>query len=245
MKTRLTTPLVAAALLISGANAPAQTSIDGQKLTALQRVARLKTLRSKGKSYEAEAVYPVFRARTPLSRYANAQISSRTRVDFAAWVRDTRAQIRESPTDLPYDYSVAPAPNALVTPRLISLCLDNYAFDGGAHGMTISNPLNFGLVSGRPKLLSLGDFFRPGTRYRALVESRIFAHLRKNPNAVWVQDKSVKTLATEQFNSFTAERDGLRWIFNQYEMGPYAAGPIEVKLPLAELGAGFRRELLR
>ncbi len=233
-------------LAASVPSAGAQETLGGQKLTALQRVARLETLSEKGKNYTAKITFPVFRARNPVARAANAHIRRQTTSAYRAWLQNARTELKNLPASpAPYDFQIAPAPSFFVTRRLLSTGLDSYQYNGGAHGMTILTPLNFGLVKGRARLLNLGDFFQPNTPYRALVETRIFAKLRKDPNAMWVRDGSVKKLETSQFNNFSVERDGLRWLFNQYEMGPYAVGQFEVKLSLQELGPNFRREWLR
>ncbi|PQV64934.1 Protein of unknown function (DUF3298) [Abditibacterium utsteinense] len=231
---------------ISMAPALAQKSLSGQKLTALKKVARFETLSEKGKNYTATATFPVFRARTPLARYANAQLRARAVRSFRAWLKDTGSQVKGLPDPpAPYDFEIAPSPSFFVARRLISTRLDSYEYNGGAHGMSVMSPLNFGLVKGQLKLLVLGDFFRSNSPYRTLVETKILAKLRKNPDAMWVSDGTVKHLETLQFNNFSVERDGLRWLFNPYEMGPYVAGLFEVKLSLRELGPNFHREWLR
>ncbi len=246
MKT-LSTPLLACTLCaylgIAMPAARAQEGLETQKLTALKKVARLKTLASKRKNLSAEVVYPVFRTPTRLARYANAQIRAAVVPPYRAWVKENTAEAATS--SLRYDYQAAPDPAFFSTPRLLSTLINTYQFSGGAHGMALMIPLNYGTVAGKPKSLVLGDFFRPGTGYRKDVEAKIFAKLRKMPGTDWVQDGSVKTLETTQFNNFAVERDGLRWLFNQYEMGSYASGQFEVKLTAKELGAGFKREMLR
>ncbi len=231
------------AALISLSPARAQVDSDTRKPSALKKVARFTTLVSNHKNLTAKVIYPTFRARTRLARYANARIRAAVAPPYRAWVKENTAQAATS--SLPYDYQVAPDPAFFSTPRLISTLLNLYQFTGGAHGMSVMSPLNFGIVAGKPKTLVLGDFFRPGTPYRKAVESQIFAKLRKNPSADWVHDGSVKTLETAQFNNFVVERDGLRWLFNQYEMGSYASGQFEVKLSVKELEPNFRREMLR
>ncbi len=243
--TRVTAFSLLTAFSLATVSSDAQESVGGQKLTALSRVARLKTLSARGKGFTAQAVYPVFRARTPLARFANAKLRSRIVWGFNAWVKSTQAQLEKEVASVPFDYASAPSTEFYATRRLISTELVTYAFEGGAHGMTVVSPLNFAVINGRAKALTLGDFFRSGTPYRKEVEAKIFAKLKKDPNAMWVQDGSVKTLETAQFNNFAAGRDGLRWVFNQYEMGPYAVGQFEIKLTANELGPDFRRDLLR
>lgn len=242
MKIRTLFLPIAAFIFLSPARAQVEFNFDSRKPIALRKVARFTTLSSKHKNLTAKVIYPTFRARTRLARYANAQIRAEVVPPYGAWVKENTAQAATS--SLPYQYSVTPDPAFFLTPRLISTSLNLFQFTGGAHGMSVMMPLNYGLLDGKPKTLVLGDFFRPGTPYRKAVESRIFAKLRKNPSANFVTDGSVKTLETAQFNNFIVERDGLRWLFNQYEVAAYAMGQFEVKLSVKELGPGFRREML-
>lgn len=245
MKISLITPVL---LCFAGASVwpvHAQQGVAQGHSVALKKVARLKTLTARGKHFDAKAAFPIFRARTPLARFANAQIRHQTVTAFRAWLENTRKQVRDFAPGVPLDYQSASDSTVFLAPRLISLRFDAYQYDGGAHGMSWMRPFNLGFIGGRSKTLVLGDFFQPGTPYRALVKTKIFAKLRRNPSAMWVADGSVKTLETAQFNNFVVESDGLRWFFNPYEMGPYAMGPFEIKLSLNELGPGFRRDLLR
>ena len=47
-----------------------------------------------------------------------------------------------------------------------------------------------------------------------------------------------------QLNSFCIDRDGLTFLINPYEAGPYSSGTFQVKLTLSELGPHFKRALI-
>ena len=200
------------------------------------KIARLQTLSARGENFSARAVFPIFRARTPLARFANFQIAEAEKKHFRQWLREKRADLKADFQPIaPYEYQSVPS-LSYYSPTLISLRFDFYQYLGGAHGMAIRQTRNFALMGGKPKELVLGDLFPKGTNYRALVEQKIFAQLRRNPNAAWVQDKSVKKLENEQFNNFSISQNAVTWHFAPYEMGPYAAGEFEVKIPKSELG---------
>ncbi len=208
-------------------------------------VARLHKLSQKTKLYTAESIYPTFRTSTRLTRFVNQTISSKQKKIFNDWLKDSKKALKEFPEAItPYEYTSGPSMTFYSPSRLISLRFDSYEFMGGAHGMGIMDARNFGIIGGKPKQLVLGDLFKPGSDYRDLVESQVFAKLRKDENAQWVQDGSVKTLTNNQFNNFSIEKDGVIWLFNQYEMGPYVVGQFEIKLSLKELGPNFRTSLL-
>lgn len=208
-------------------------------------IARLRTLQSKGKNFRAHAFYPTFHARTPLVRFANTRVRSDVVGTYTRWLKESKASLRFDPKPMaPYEFEMNPALIRFRPHRIISMRFDSYQYMGGAHGMSAMLAQNYALVGGKPKEIVLGDLFRPGTAYRPLVEKKIFAKLKKNKEAAWVQDGSVKTLTTGQFNNFTISAIGLTWTFNPYEMGPYAAGVFEVTLTPAELGPGFKREMI-
>jgi hypothetical protein len=226
--------------------APVQAQISKGLASSYVGIARVRTVRAKGKNFSARATYPGFRARTPLVRFANARIRSDVLGSYRQWLKATRTSLQaDSKPIAPYEFELRPILHRYNPRVLISMNFNSYEYTGGAHGMSAFLAQNYAVVNGKPKEITLGDLFRRGTAYRPLVEHKIFAKLKKNKEAAWVQDGSVKTLTTSQFNNFTVSRSGLTWIFNPYEMGPYAAGIFEVTLTPAELGAGFKRELLR
>jgi hypothetical protein len=209
-------------------------------------IARLHTLSTKTKRYTAKTTYPAFFAKTRLARFANQKIAATEKKYYREWRAETQKTLKDEPsTIVPYDYSSSASLIYYAAAKLISLRFDSYEFSGGAHGMSIIDTRNFGIISGKPKELVLGDLFKAGSNYRQLVETQVLAKLKKDPNAAWVQDGSVKSLVNSQFNNFSIEPDGVRWLFNQYEMGPYAVGQFEIKLSLKELGPNFRRDLLK
>jgi hypothetical protein len=120
--------------------------------------------------------------------------------------------------------------------------MENYQYADGAHGDTPRTTFNFALVNGQPKRLQLADFFAPGMDSRRHVQALLMAKLHKDSRAQFIGE--VKTLSTAQLNRFVVERDGLRFWFDPYEVASYAAGPIDVKLTVAELGPDFKGSLL-
>jgi hypothetical protein len=212
-------------------------------------IASLHKLSSKSRNYNAQVAYPAFRSRTPLARFANARVKFLQRHGYFKWLSQTKKDLQRASGEnsvgaLPYEYESNPSLNYYSPSRLISLQLVSYQFLGGAHGSSSFQNYNFAMVGGKPKELKLADLFVPGTDYRKIVETRVFANLKKNESATWVQDGSVKKLTPEQFNNFSIGRDGITWLFNEYEMGPYANGQIEAKLSASELGPGFKRSLM-
>lgn len=126
-----------------------------------------------------------------------------------------------------------------------------WEYTGGAHGVGATSGTNFGTPVGatRPRELKLADFFTDGVAASRRINDLLMAKLRATKGteqeASFVLDGSVKWVDKESRENFVAEKDGLRWFFGPYEMGPYAVGEFEVKLSARELGPQFRASLLR
>ena len=241
-------PLLLAALLCVVAPLGAAAPVLAQEQPTAARTfgshARLAKFKRSGKHWNATATYPIFRAATPLARYASWQTRLEAETRTNAHVAEFKKYLAEDETsDEPYEFGLTPR-LAFYGSKLISLQQSTYYYAGGAHPNSDIATRNYGMSGARPKLLALGDFFRPGSNYRAPIAAKILAKL-KAQGADWVLDGTIKNLETDQLNNFSAGKDGLKWIFSPYEMGPYSAGYIEAKLSLKELGPDFRRELLR
>ncbi len=233
----LVAPLALAAPVARAQNSLSPTQSFGAR-------ARLAKIKRSGKGWSAAATYPVFGADTPVARYANWRL----RTDAQSQLRAGVAQLSEDfergiTPDIAYEYGLTPM-LAFYGANLISIEQIEFFDMGGAHPSTVIGTRNYGGSGGQPKRLTLGDFFVNGSNYRTTTLKKVLARLAEN-GAPSVVDGTVKTLNTDQLNSFVAEADGLKWIFSPYEMGPYSAGAIEAKLKISELGPDFRRELLK
>ena len=206
--------------------------------------ARLKEIKRNGKSWNATASYPVFRAQTSLARYANSQLRLDAQKQLSAGGAELAKYLADDPApENPYAWELTPR-LSFYGPNAISVEQDIFYDMSGAHPNTVINALNYGRSGGRLKRLTLGDCFAPGSQYRAATANKVLAKLKQS-GASSVADGTVKTLTTAQLNNFVIEADGLKWIFSPYEMASYAEGIIEAKLKISELGPNFRRELLK
>lgn len=96
--------------------------------------------------------------------------------------------------------------------------------------MTAESALNFDMKTGN--LLTESGFFKEGYKDRLseLLSSRLAESL-ENPS-----DTSM--LFTQEIGpngNFTAGEEGVTYIYNQYEIGPYAMGIIRVTLPWEDI----------
>lgn len=206
--------------------------------------ARMGKVARSGKGWKASALYPIFRADTSLARYAGWQARLEAEKQTKAQAKDFQKEFATGIMPVQtYEFTLTPRLNFYGT-NMISMEQVLFYNTGGAHPNSTVQTFNYGMSGTRPKLLTLGDFFRPNSNYRVQVAAQVMAKL-KAQGAEWVQDGTAQKLTTAQLNNFSVAPDGLTWIFSPYEMGPYAAGFIEAKLTLRELGPEFRRELLK
>lgn len=100
---------------------------------------------------------------------------------------------------------------------VLSLSLNNYAFAGGAHGMTIIKSLTFDVCTGR--IYSLADLFKPGSDYQKVLSAII--------------EKQIKEREIPVINEFTGIKPDQDYYiadkvlvvyFQLYDLTPYAYG---------------------
>ncbi len=113
---------------------------------------------------------------------------------------------------------------------IVTYVVTDYMFEGGAHGMTGISALNFNMKTG--EAVSENDLFAPG--YPETLSACLTAHLRE---ALGDEDAYaalfVKDIAPN--SNFKVSEDGITYVYNAYEIGPYYLGAIEVTVPWAEL----------
>lgn len=188
--------------------------------------------------YTARTSYPVYRGRGAVTRLANSQLAHFARTEHSAFLKEARQIIRNGWKLAGLEHTLRFKATDFQGPGLISVSYDKIQYLAGAHGMNWTLCFNFGKANGRARRLTLGDFFKNDKEYQKRVSQAAIQKLRQK-GAAWVTDGTVKSLTVEQLNRFTVHKDGLRFYFNPYEMGPYAAGSYDIKLTLKELGPGF------
>jgi len=218
-----------------------------------RNAAKLVRLEKHEKTRDLFASYPVFIGNSSVERVAGDVLKRDALKGFNAFEKESRGSAEKLGLsgDLKYDFQLAPNLALRGLPRLLGIMVLTYSFTGGAHGNYVNTPYNFGFPHGekQARQLRFADFFGDGNAAKKRIGALIFAKLRatkgKDQEASWTLDGAVKGVDAKQMENFLAQRDGLRWFFSPYSMGPYSSGEIEVHLSRAELGRAFRSELLR
>lgn len=121
-------------------------------------------------------------------------------------------------------------------PGIVTISIFSYAFTGGAHGMSVTSYLVYDTKTG--KQLTLDDLFVRGyaksldrlidQRFRQMRGLRPTEPLNDQKGGLF-EDKILHN------SNFAITGSGVRFLYNQYDIAPYAAGQIEIDLPFDEL----------
>lgn len=118
--------------------------------------------------------------------------------------------------------------------NFITIVLDAYLFTGGAHGYTSKRFLNFDKKKGIE--LENAELFKDAEDFRTFAEEMF----RKKENIP--KDKSINHTGFmfEQDSFYLPEnigftKDGLKLLYNPYEVASYSDGAIEMVLPHSEI----------
>jgi len=118
--------------------------------------------------------------------------------------------------------------------KIFSYGINRYVFMGGAHGLNTVNYFNFNLNTGK-KILE-DDIFLKGTstKLAEIIRKRIVEQSNEYEGVETMKslDKSDYWVDAIKPNSnfyFTSE--GINYVFNPYEIGPYYLGITEVRIP--------------
>ena len=119
--------------------------------------------------------------------------------------------------------------------NILSYTVTKYTYTGGAHGMTSETTLNFDTDNG--SLIGETELFQDG--YEERLSTLLSLHL---PEALQ-EPGDTAMLFTRDIRpngNFKVSEAGVTYIYNQYEIGPYVLGAVEVTVPWEEL-----KDLLR
>lgn len=122
-------------------------------------------------------------------------------------------------------------------PDAITVALTFWAFTGGAHGYGSTNCTLVDLHSG--KTVAPDAVFAAGTPWLKELVTIVGADLKKqfveNPGFEDALQPNKLTKTVNTAGRFCWQADRLQLYFNQYEVGPYSAGPYTVDIPYSRL----------
>ncbi|MDR0445965.1 MAG: DUF3298 and DUF4163 domain-containing protein [Oscillospiraceae bacterium] len=119
--------------------------------------------------------------------------------------------------------------------EVLSVRREIYSYFGGAHDNSDTLCDNFSLPDGN--ILELDDFFTvPQSEYLPRLTGLIADAIAADPDPGRFYSDAADIIAEQfPFGRFCAAEDGLVFYFPPYEIGPYAAGTIEIAVLWSEL----------
>lgn len=184
--------------------------------------------------WEVTATIPAFPGKDPLSQLAKKTITAKMTKDFNEFLRETKKDWVKGYESAPYSLDSG-ATRQLGDTQVQSYTISTYRFLGGAHGVGVTECMNFAMVNGRPKQLGIWDIFRRDKR--VALEKMILAKAKKEPMTDWLQDPEMhkKLEPNEIANFWVKGKAGCTWEFDPYVLGSYASGPFTFSYSWAEL----------
>ncbi len=185
--------------------------------------------KKKGISYEADIDYPVFE-KEPL---LNAQVSDIVQKNLEAFNSEFfSAEAPAYPQAFEFDIDSS---SVYEDTNHISFLLTVYQFTGGAHGSTTLIPITYSKQT--KKLLSLEEAVQPARKdwlatLSTEARKQLNAQVKKqkfSSDEDWINKGTEPT--KENFAIFKLEKNSVRIIFSQYQVGPYASGMPEIVVP--------------
>ena len=184
------------------------------------------TLTDSNQYYSIDAAYPVTkdpRISDAIKSFINDQITQFK--SDTAWAMDPSIEsASEGTLSLTIDYTEQKATRA-----------DNYVFDistytGGAHGLAISHTFSY---DKNGKLINLADLFTNGLAGLKTVAPFVQGEITKKniSDPQWIKDGAVAT--AENYQSFVISDEGITFIFDAYQVAPYAAGTQKILVPVS------------
>lgn len=114
--------------------------------------------------------------------------------------------------------------------NIASYLISYYTYTGGAHGSTQLTALNFNLKTG--EIITEKDFFKEGS------EEELAKLLSKNLKNSFEDEEAYESLFVKDIEpngNFYISKDGVTYIYNEYEIGAYYLGRIQVVIPWNEV----------
>ncbi len=110
-----------------------------------------------------------------------------------------------------------------------------YYVEGMAHPSTYNSVFNYDIKS--KKQLQLDDFFNPNSSYLEALSVKAKEEVKKQLGEYYDEFMASEGTAPkkENYENFLFDKDGLTFIFGQYQVASYAAGIFYVKISYSDL----------
>ena len=154
------------------------------------------------------------------------------RGNFMTFATDASGWSVPAPWTLAVDYE-----EFAFSDTIVSLKFTVYEYTGGAHGNTFFQTFVFDLDSEQGLILEdlFVEEFLPFEAISPLVQADLMEQLGEFADSQWIEDGT--GVNPNNYLNFVVTGESLLFFFPPYQVAPYAAGPLTVEIPLAELDA--------
>jgi hypothetical protein len=123
---------------------------------------------------------------------------------------------------------------------ITTLELGGYSYQGGAHGASFTGFINWNTKAN--KSVTLDDLFTPGypDKLKTIAEGIFRKDEKLSDTSSLARDYFFKDNKFALNDNFSVTPIGLKFLYNQYEIKPYAAGQTELFIPYTQLKSLLR-----
>ena len=198
---------------------------------------------SDAKRYDIDVTYPALAERSAQAGAFNKAVKDHTD-EFVADFRKILSEMTDEdrsflPEGVNYTldmgYSIDYA-----GPEVISVSFGRSTYTGGAHPNHWTSTLNFDMKAG--KVITLASLFKPGSNYLKVISDFCVKDIIKQQESDADSDWIGRGAGPEEdnFKAWSITKEGLKFYFDPYQVGPYAAGDYEVTMPYSKIPAAIR-----
>ena len=197
---------------------PASTQWGSQEIKS-------ETLNESNQYYTITAEYPVTKdpgIAATLKAFASDAVAQFK--DDVAWVMDPGAGASASDGSLSLDISYREQKTSALETYIFSIT----TYTGGAHGLQVTKTFTYNKDS---KAIGVLDLFSNGQKGLDTVATFVQGEITKKKisDAAWIKDGAAPTV--DNYKNFVVGDDGITFIFDAYQVAPYAAGIQNILVP--------------
>lgn len=121
--------------------------------------------------------------------------------------------------------------------KILTIELETFDYTGGAHGFETKEYLHFDMNSG--EAFNLKELF-DDAESKMLIDlvSEKCEEMKKTKNSEIFEESSI-----ESCGNFYFDDDNFYFVYNPYEIGPYSAGYITIKIPISKIGPLLKKNI--
>lgn len=174
--------------------------------------------------------YPTFNIK-PLDQEIEQLVTKK----FNEYVADNEEMeeiIQDADVDVTFSFELD-FEEPIVTDSFISIEFNEYTYSGGAHGNYMTIPINYDTKNS--KIITLQDVLQGDKAKLKSIADFTYQQLAQKEGLFMDQVVEKTTPNWGNFSSFLLTEEGIVIQFQPYEVGPFAAGLIEVEIPYSQI----------